>query len=605
VDGQSGVNQEHYLKAVKAKHEANLHEERRGAEVRLSEVSAELKLLGDEQSPKPDAVVPNPVEPRSLEEQLRQADRGHLVSALLYYLAAGLFILADIELSLRILADAYEMKGVGAWLLAVPLGFSAFLFKPVVELLVRQFHKHDPSPWNRCLYYLYQFLNVGLALVALVTLGIFRDLASDVQQALLQNRNLDLDQLAALISNLQSHWSGSAAFILITVLFAVGAATSLAEAAIRQQKWSSEVRWLKLQVKKQQSLLFEAQKKTEQEQARLNDEKAHRLALVTEQARLSARLAQDDKLLAEQRSSGESEEYLRGYEVGKPKPAPAAPPPKPEPLGPLDDLKAKIHANSFLLLLAGSLLVAGCEGQSYTCQASQYRAVVFIDRSQSVQADSAASVGFSERAAAILSNLKCHGDTIYLVGIHRDTGASFDILQITNDLTPMNLSELSKARQRLAQLQHEEDLQQFLIAGLELYNNFARRDLSEELPQYQLELHTNLTGALRSLSDILSRTSVPQEEAFFFSDMFESNATASGRDFDIHPPPSVEYSRAWAIEDIARLKPGLDLRALQRVTVHVCPGSLVARDPEGLVRTYWLTLFEGLGMHGFYDQQAF
>lgn len=162
--------------------------------------------------------------------------KGPLVYSVIFSAAAITFMLADIVITRKIVADALELTGTKifgldeGWYFALALALLSVLLKPAYDRLVE-----DPYWEGRRRVFNVTIISTSiLALATLIVLGIFRGAAFEAQtigELQQQAPNSDpvqvWDSLVRLQEEVVRSWSGKLAFIMSGVLFAIAGAISL------------------------------------------------------------------------------------------------------------------------------------------------------------------------------------------------------------------------------------------------------------------------------------------------------------------------------------------------------------------------------------------
>lgn len=184
--------------------------------------------------------------------KMAQADRdrvrgiGFPIYATIFLVASLAFMLADVVITRKIVADALELTGqriMGldeGWYFAIALALLAVLLKPAYDRLVE-----DPYWDGRRRVFNWTIICASvLALATLVVLGVFRGTAFEAQTlGELQQQAPDADPaqtweaLRQLQEEIVRSWWGRLAFIMSGVLFAIAGAISLGISLRHFQDW--------------------------------------------------------------------------------------------------------------------------------------------------------------------------------------------------------------------------------------------------------------------------------------------------------------------------------------------------------------------------------
>lgn len=161
------------------------------------------------------------------------------VPALLFLMAGGTFIAADISITKQITSWGFNMTGVQGWIYAVGLAFTAFLIKPVID---RMLEKPYVAAGLK-LKVIYKCVLIGITLAGLVMLWFLGRFRADSERAGMNLRALTermavIDPTTTDYAKLQSEYDevergldensmGQNGLVLSGLLFAVGGAICL------------------------------------------------------------------------------------------------------------------------------------------------------------------------------------------------------------------------------------------------------------------------------------------------------------------------------------------------------------------------------------------
>jgi hypothetical protein len=154
------------------------------------------------------------------EKRRRDLKKGSLAMAIVFLVAAVLFIVGEISVAVTIVADGYEMDGLKAYLFAFGLAAIAVLLKPAYDRLVE-----EPYWEGRRTSFRWTILATGgIAVTTVLALAIFRNEAFLIGQLI---ETAPLDRAMELRQELGENLFGQIGLIGAAVTFALGGAVCM------------------------------------------------------------------------------------------------------------------------------------------------------------------------------------------------------------------------------------------------------------------------------------------------------------------------------------------------------------------------------------------
>lgn len=151
--------------------------------------------------------------------------------------------------------------------------------------------------------------------------------------------------------------------------------------------------------------------------------------------------------------------------------------------------------------------------------------------------------------------------------------------------------------QAMAQVRYQRKVREQIQTGRKKMEKFIGR--LEEMERHVK--WTNIWGSIEVVKEQISASGLKGGKnvgtIYYFSDMFESMAGPSRRDFDSSPPSSRAEARKWAKEYLERMRKRYKVSdsLLSGTDVKMLPAYLATRDAGEEVKAYWKTVFQGLG----------
>ena len=190
--------------------------------------------------------------------------------------------------------------------------------------------------------------------------------------------------------------------------------------------------------------------------------------------------------------------------------------------------------------------------------------------------------------------LNCPGDRLHTFLVHRRTRGRAVRLDVTNEIPAFAARAGSRADLVADSIAHSRHRAQFERAVSGELSAFVVAE-----PRTDTSDSTDIIGSIEVASDVLGDLppGAPRR-IVYLSDMYESMSGPGRRDFDAHPPRSIEEARRWADEDSVNVLPQLRIspETLRGTRIRVLSRSWGDRQGSEFVREYWYRLFEKVGI---------
>lgn len=219
--------------------------------------------------------------------------------------------------------------------------------------------------------------------------------------------------------------------------------------------------------------------------------------------------------------------------------------------------------------------------------------VVFFDRSTSVEFTNRRTL-HDDLGALVDSALACPGDQLHVYLIHGRTRGKAYQANARNDL---ELPADSGTRLRIAreEARYEEARERLRETMFQQVN--ALVDSIRLKPG--LSSNTDLLGTFEVASEAFAdaREGAPRRVIYYYSDMYESTAGPSRRDFDQRAPRTRREAETWAREDAELVLNQMNVvpDRFRDAEVRIILGEHGNRAAADAIKFYWLELFKLMG----------
>jgi hypothetical protein len=266
-------------------------------------------------------------------------------------------------------------------------------------------------------------------------------------------------------------------------------------------------------------------------------------------------------------------------------------------------LKVKRIGSVIALICA---LLSGCVTDNDTtvhehCQEqnNNQHILVFIDKSSSSVFTDEHRYDFLMSFQYLLKQLVSQGDRVKGYFIHENTlGAKTFIYETFTVKCPDNVILEGESR-----LIREGKIEKYK-KQISTFQKQIQQQLSDAISEKNVastRRETDLWAALYHMDEFFAEANQGDAKTVvFISDMAESVAGRSRRDFSHRPPRDIAQAGEWAAEDIEVIKQMYkkDFSSLADVTIHIgAPIDDYEANNYEFIRVYWKELFEQMGIH--------